>query len=59
MDEKTYSKMEITILISNSHFVKDQVAAIERIKQRNVPNLKFSSAKPTAFKRKAVVRTRF
>ena len=50
MGKKTYSKTEITTLISNSHFVKEQIAAIEQIKQRNVPNLKLSSTKPLLYK---------
>ena len=50
MGEKTYSKEKITKLIANSNFVKEQVAAIEQIKQQNIANLKSSSTKTLSFK---------
>jgi len=46
MDNKTYSREELTKIIASSDFVKVQVAAVEQIKQLKISSLKESTSKP-------------
>lgn len=47
MDNKTYSREELTKIIASSDFVKVQVAAVEQIKQLKISSLKESTSKPS------------
>jgi hypothetical protein len=47
MDNKTYSKEELTKIIASSNFVKVQVAAVEQIRQIKISSLKESTSKPS------------
>ena len=47
MDNKTYSKEELTKIIASSNFVKVQVAAVEQIRQIKISSLEKSTSKPS------------